>query len=149
MAVPEGEAHRHEPPIPHDEVKVDMRKDNAELEEDRKQPKAPGAGAGPEPPRDGQGPAAESEDHQEKPKPGEAKKKKEEVDLGGGEVLSNEVLEKRDVPPKDKLDPAKEAVAGNAASVELQAAARGADAAGNGEDARSASAPPLLRLCCR
>lgn len=131
MAVPEGEAHRHEPPIPHDEVKVDMRKDNAELEEDRKQPKAPAAGAGPEPPRDGQGPAAESEDRQDHRAQGEAKK--EEVDLGGGEVLSNEVLEKRDVPQKDKLDPVKEAVAGNAASVELQAA-------GNGEDARYAAA---------
>lgn len=152
--MPEGEAHRHEPPIPHDEVKVDMRKDNAELEEDRKQPNPPAAGAGQEPNRDGQAPAVEAENNQnnmveENPKPVEVavKRKKEEVDVDGGKVLSNEVLEKRDagenhnVPQlKDKVDPVKEAVAGNAASLENQAAAkqagnaaRGPDAAGNGE----------------
>uniref|UniRef100_A0A7N6A1D4 Amino acid transporter transmembrane domain-containing protein n=1 Tax=Anabas testudineus TaxID=64144 RepID=A0A7N6A1D4_ANATE len=38
VAVPEAEAHRHEPPIPHDKVMVDTRKNNAELEEDKKQP---------------------------------------------------------------------------------------------------------------
>lgn len=150
--MPEGEAHRHEPPIPHDEVKVDMRKDNAELEEDRKQPHPPAAGAGQEPNRDGQAPAAEAENNQknmveEKPKPAEVALKKAEIDLGGGEVLSNEVLEKRDVGEnqnvpqlKDKVEPVKEAVAGNAASLENQAAAkqvgnaaRGPEAAGNGE----------------
>lgn len=161
VAVPEGEAHRHEPPIPHDEVKVDMRKDNAELEEDRKQPNPPAAGAGQEPNRDGQAPAAEAENNQknaveEKPKPGEVAVKKVEVNLGGGEVLSNEVLEKRDVGEnqnvpqlKDKVEPVKEAVAGNAASLEHQAAAkqvgnaaRGPEAAGNGEHF-------LLFLSCR
>lgn len=151
VAVPEGEAHRHEPPIPHDDVKVDTRKDNTELEEDRKQPNPPAAGAGQEPNRDGQAPAAEAEKNQntveEKPKPVEVAVKKEEVILGAGEVLSNEVLEKRDVGEnqnvpqlKDKDDPVKEAVAGNAAPLENQAAAkqagnaaRGPDAAGNGE----------------
>lgn len=152
VAVPEGEAHRHEPPIPQDEVKVDLRKDNAELEEDRKQPNPPAAGAGQEPNRDGQAPVVEAEKNQnhlveEKPKPVEAAAKKEEVDLGGGEVLSKEVLEKREVGEKqnapqlkDKVDPVKEVVAGKAASLENQAAAkqqgnaaRGADAAVNGE----------------
>lgn len=151
--MPEGEAHRHEPPIPHDEVKVDMRKDNTELEEDRKQPNPHAAGAGQDPNRGGQGPAAKAENNQnqmveEKPMPGEVAVKREGVDLGGREVLSNEVLEKRDVGGnqnvphfKDQVDPVKEAIAGKAASLENQAAAkqaasaaRGPDAAGNGED---------------
>lgn len=143
--MPQGEAHRHEPPIPHDEVKVDMRKDNAELEEDRKQPNAPAAGAGQEPNRDGQAPAVKSENNQnsmvdEKPKPVEVAGKREDVDLGGAKVLSNEVLEKREVGEnqnvpqvKDKAAPVKEAGAENEALLENRAAARGPDAAGNGE----------------
>lgn len=150
--MPEGEAHRHEPPIPQDEVKVDLRKDNAELEEDRKQPDPPAAGAGQEPKRDGQAPVVEAQKNQnhvveEKPKPVEAATKKEDVGLGGGEVLSKELVEKREVGEnqnvpqlKDKVDAVKEAAAGKAASLENHAAAkqqghaaRGADAAVNGE----------------
>uniref|UniRef100_A0A671TWZ1 Solute carrier family 38 member 10 n=1 Tax=Sparus aurata TaxID=8175 RepID=A0A671TWZ1_SPAAU len=83
VAVPEAEAHRHEPPIPRDEVMVNQKDGNV---------------------------------------------RKEEVDLGGGEVLSNEVLEKPvgDAGKKqevDKLDPGKEPLAGNVAVVENQAAA--------------------------
>lgn len=41
--MPEGEAHRHEPPIPQDEVRVDMKKNDAELQEEKKQPAPPPA----------------------------------------------------------------------------------------------------------
>lgn len=38
VAVPNVEAHRHEPPIPHDRVHVDQIKNQEELEEEKKQP---------------------------------------------------------------------------------------------------------------
>ncbi|XP_056089738.1 putative sodium-coupled neutral amino acid transporter 10 [Rhinichthys klamathensis goyatoka] len=40
VAVPEGEAHRHEPPIPHDRVQIDEIKNQEELEDEKKQPVA-------------------------------------------------------------------------------------------------------------
>lgn len=36
VAVPDGEAHRHEPPIPHDEVQIEKRKNQQELDEEKK-----------------------------------------------------------------------------------------------------------------
>uniref|UniRef100_A0A8C2ZMV7 Solute carrier family 38 member 10 n=1 Tax=Cyclopterus lumpus TaxID=8103 RepID=A0A8C2ZMV7_CYCLU len=104
VAVPEDEAHRHEPPIPHDAVKVDKRKNNAEM-----------------------------------PKPVVAVVGKEEVDLGGGEVRSGELVEKpgaqadkkQDVPrlkEVEKLDPVKDPLAGNVAEV-----GKAPDAAGKRE----------------
>uniref|UniRef100_A0A672M2G2 Solute carrier family 38 member 10 n=1 Tax=Sinocyclocheilus grahami TaxID=75366 RepID=A0A672M2G2_SINGR len=36
VAVPDGEAHRHEPPIPHDRVQIDEIKNQEELDEDEK-----------------------------------------------------------------------------------------------------------------
>ncbi|XP_041670951.1 putative sodium-coupled neutral amino acid transporter 10 isoform X2 [Cheilinus undulatus] len=98
VAVPEGEAHRHEPPIPHDQVVVDAMKNNAELQEDKKQP-VPPAWRGEEELRRNAGlgnviKVEEQTEEKEKPKPVDTVKK-EEVDLGGGEVLSNEVLDKQ------------------------------------------------------
>ncbi|XP_073345188.1 uncharacterized protein slc38a10 isoform X2 [Pagrus major] len=134
VAVPEAEAHRHEPPIPHDEVMVDQRKNNAELQEEKDQ--APAGGGEEEPKRnDNQGQAVEvnQKDGNVEEKP-EAVVRKEEVDLGGGEVLSNEVLEKLDgdagkkqeIPPLkkvEKLEPGKDPLVGNVAVVENQAVA--------------------------
>uniref|UniRef100_A0AAQ4QI82 Solute carrier family 38 member 10 n=1 Tax=Gasterosteus aculeatus aculeatus TaxID=481459 RepID=A0AAQ4QI82_GASAC len=119
VAVAEGEAHRHEPPIPHYAVKVDNRKNNAELEEGKKPPEEPkgdkepgGLGAA------GGAQRREDELAEENPKPVVvAVVGKEGVDLGGGEVQSNEAGEQpvaeadkgQDVlQPKDDgdLDPA-------------------------------------------
>ncbi|KAM7381905.1 hypothetical protein PAMA_012657 [Pampus argenteus] len=151
VAMPEGEAHRHEPPIPHDEVMVDTRKNNAELKEGKKER----GEEGDEEPNRGEEHAVEVEDKNEvkdekKLKLVETVVKKEEVDLGGGEILSNEVLEKpvgeadkkQDIPPlkeAEKLDPLKDA--GNAAAAAAnQAAAEQVEKVGKSAD--SAGKPP-------
>ncbi|XP_063750140.1 putative sodium-coupled neutral amino acid transporter 10 isoform X1 [Eleginops maclovinus] len=140
VALPEGEAHRHEPPIPHDAVLVDTRKNNAELEEDNKQPEGPK-----EKEQQGLRPSEELEgkkgnNNEENLKPVKDVVGREEVDLGGGEVRSNEVLEKPvaeedkkpEVPPLkevEKLDPVKDPPVGNAGEVGDKAG-KAPDAAG-------------------
>ncbi|XP_023140774.2 putative sodium-coupled neutral amino acid transporter 10 isoform X2 [Amphiprion ocellaris] len=134
VAVPEGEAHRHEPPIPHDEVKVDTRKNNEELQEDKNQP------AEEEPVKDreqGGGLPVKVDDKKDE-KPAGVAVRKEEVDLGGGEVLSNELLEKKhDVVPLKEVEknPVKDPQAGNAAVMANQAAELQVDKAGKAQDA--------------
>ncbi|XP_057682103.1 putative sodium-coupled neutral amino acid transporter 10 isoform X2 [Corythoichthys intestinalis] len=142
VAVPEAEAHRHEPPIPHDEVQIDTRKNIAELEEEKQkvekeQKRSEEQG--------GDQPVAKGEESAENVlKPAAVVVKKDEVDLGGGEVRSNEVLEKvveeavknQDVVPMknvEKQDVVKDPVAAHANedSVEqVQKVDKSAEAAG-------------------
>ncbi|XP_056153029.1 putative sodium-coupled neutral amino acid transporter 10 isoform X2 [Lampris incognitus] len=110
VAVPEGEEHRHEPPIPHDEVKVDTRKNNAELEDQNKPPAPPAEGEE----KEYQKQDEKEEKVEEKLKPVVALVRKEEVDMGVGQVLLEkkgpeaEVGKKQDVrslKDVDKLAP--------------------------------------------
>ncbi|KAJ4940779.1 hypothetical protein JOQ06_027071 [Pogonophryne albipinna] len=144
VAVPEGEAHRHEPPIPHDAVPVDTRKNNAELEEDQKPPEEPKENEKQVLGHSEEVEGKKGDNNGDKVKPAKDMVGKEEVDLGGGEVRSNEVLEKpvaeedkkQDVPPLkegEKLDPVKDPLQGNAAEL--------GDKAGKAPDA--AGKPPL------
>ncbi|XP_056626821.1 putative sodium-coupled neutral amino acid transporter 10 isoform X1 [Triplophysa dalaica] len=104
VAVPDGEAHRHEPPIPHDRVKVDASKNQEELNEEKKQPVIDGAeeellaeqGAG-------QAQEAEQESiKEEEPKKQEVAKKVVDED----QHAVNEVLDKPEKPEDQKnVDP--------------------------------------------
>lgn len=126
--MPEGEAHRHEPPIPHDAVPVDTRKNNAELEEDQKPPEEPKENEKQVLGHSEEVEGKQGDNNGDKVKPAKDMVGKEEVDLGGGEVRSNEVLEKpvaeedkkQDVPPLkggEKLDPVKDPLQGDAAQL--------------------------------
>nr|XP_046213116.1 putative sodium-coupled neutral amino acid transporter 10 isoform X4 [Oncorhynchus gorbuscha] len=130
VAVPDGEAHRHEPPIPHDEVQIEKRKNDAELEEEKNQPAEGG--------EEGQSEGGEKK---------EVVVKKEEVEEA--EAQFNEVLEKPDpgvgkkqevLPLKEveKLDPVKEVLAVKdmvAEQVLVEDSAKAPDAAGKREPA--------------
>ncbi|MEQ2209727.1 hypothetical protein XENOCAPTIV_003175 [Xenoophorus captivus] len=132
VAVPEGEAHRHEPPIPQDEVRVDSRKNNIELQQEKKQAGSPEEGAREEPRKDELGPglkANDRKDENDEEKKPEAAGSKEEGKVGG-HAVANEVLEKpvRDAgvpdsaPLKEVEKPVKDAANGNAAMAADQAA---------------------------
>ncbi|KAJ8377668.1 hypothetical protein AAFF_G00255130 [Aldrovandia affinis] len=95
VAVADGEAHRHEPPIPHDRVMVDVRKDQEELQQEGKRPAQEEEGPAQEVKRPAQkeeGPAQEAEESEQGA--GHA----QEADRKGGEgqvaERANEVIEK-------------------------------------------------------
>ncbi|XP_062330082.1 solute carrier family 38 member 10 [Osmerus eperlanus] len=159
VAVPEKEAHRHEPPIPHDEVLIDERKNAAELAEEKNP--VPGGGKEEESQGDvepGAGLSQEVDDkkkkkkeeeekeEEEKPKPVVVKKKEVEA----GVVESNEVLEKpeagkkQEVPrmkDEDRAAPVKEVHAGND-PVAVAAVAQADDADKAAEAARKGGEVP-------
>lgn len=135
--MPEGEAHRHEPPIPQDEVRVDMKKNDAELQEEKKQPAPqPAEEAKPEPVKDEvhghlvQGENKQDAEAKDSEKHVEVVVHREGADAGGG-VKSNEVPEEpvanagKDqdgslAKKAEKHDLVKDPLAGNVAVVEVQ-----------------------------
>ncbi|XP_076743436.1 solute carrier family 38 member 10 isoform X5 [Maylandia zebra] len=138
VAVPEGEAHRHEPPIPHDKVMVDRRKNIAELKDENKQPVA-AEGVEENPLRGNEQDFENALKVENKDDKVDEKPAKEE-DLGGGEVLSNELVDKPVAEAGKKLEVAplkegenlnavKEPLADNAGVVANQAAEANQDAA--------------------
>ncbi|XP_055085486.1 putative sodium-coupled neutral amino acid transporter 10 isoform X2 [Periophthalmus magnuspinnatus] len=114
VVVPEAEAHRHEPPIPHDAVQVDVRKNQEELQEEKEQQPGGESQKQLKPPEEIQDKKEEKENEE---KPAEVVIKE---DLGGGEQHINEILEKHDGDTKQDVsqfeedmrqDTVKEAVA--------------------------------------
>ncbi|XP_034050602.1 putative sodium-coupled neutral amino acid transporter 10 isoform X2 [Thalassophryne amazonica] len=126
VAVPEADAHRHEPPNPHDEVMIDTRKNNAELEQDKKPP-PPTGGDVLDPKRD--------LGHDIK---AEEKSENKQGDDGFNEALQKPVpdaVKKQDVPSLKEVnepDPAGKVAgaADQAAAVQIDHAAKAPDAAG-------------------
>uniref|UniRef100_A0A8C7Z7J1 Solute carrier family 38 member 10 n=1 Tax=Oryzias sinensis TaxID=183150 RepID=A0A8C7Z7J1_9TELE len=125
VAVPEGDAHRHEPPIPHDKVQVDSRKNDEELAEDKKQQQPPLPEGGVQ-----EGVHME-ENRDDRAVQAAVEKDKMEPD---GRVKSNEVLEKPADKKQDEASRKEEAVkepgaakaggAANQAAVEVGEAGR-------------------------
>ncbi|XP_038156275.1 putative sodium-coupled neutral amino acid transporter 10 isoform X2 [Cyprinodon tularosa] len=131
-AVPEGEDHRHEPPIPEDEVRAESGKNNVKPEEEKKQAEED---VKEEPQRKELGPAPKAEDRKDEnveAKPAGAAEGKEKEGKVGGQVASNEVLEKHvgelgkqdSAPLQDADKPVRDAPNKDADVAANQAAAR-------------------------
>uniref|UniRef100_A0A8C7ZDF8 Solute carrier family 38 member 10 n=1 Tax=Oryzias sinensis TaxID=183150 RepID=A0A8C7ZDF8_9TELE len=138
VAVPEGDAHRHEPPIPHDKVQVDSRKNDEELAEDKKQQQPPlpegGVQEGVHMEENvGNPPKAADKDDKRDDRAVQAAVEKDKMEPDG-RVKSNEVLEKPADKKQDEASRKEEAVkepgaakaggAANQAAVEVGEAGR-------------------------
>uniref|UniRef100_A0A8C8DYS4 Solute carrier family 38 member 10 n=1 Tax=Oryzias sinensis TaxID=183150 RepID=A0A8C8DYS4_9TELE len=146
VAVPEGDAHRHEPPIPHDKVQVDSRKNDEELAEDKKQQQPPlpegGVQEGVHMEENvGNPPKAADKDDKRDDRAVQAAVEKDKMEPDG-RVKSNEVLEKPADKKQDEASRKEEAVkepgaakaggAANQAAVEVGEAGRRPEEAGKG-----------------
>ncbi|RVE59405.1 hypothetical protein OJAV_G00188290 [Oryzias javanicus] len=141
VAVPEGDAHRHEPPIPHDKVQVDSRKNDEELEEDKKQPLLPGGAVqevGGMKENAGSPQKVPDKEDEREVKPEPEQKDKLEPD---GRVKSNEVLEKPADKKQDEAPRKEEELKGNGGEAANQAAGAGEEAGKHPEEAGKAPPP--------
>uniref|UniRef100_A0A3P9IGI7 Solute carrier family 38 member 10 n=1 Tax=Oryzias latipes TaxID=8090 RepID=A0A3P9IGI7_ORYLA len=150
VAVPEGDAHRHEPPIPHDKVQVDSRKNDEELAEDKiqqQQPPLPEGGVqeGVHMKENvGNPPKAADKDDKRDDRAVQAAVEKDKMEPDG-RVKSNEVLEKPADKKQDEASRKEEAVkepgAVKAGGVANQAAVEVGEAGRRPEEAGKAPPP--------